>query len=65
VLRRRRTVPVYPLLAPIGAVVVTVLVTYASTRFRSTAEPVLVVLAAIALSAVVDRLQPVRASVPA
>ena len=53
VLRRRRTVPLYPLLAPIGVVIVTVLVTYASTRFRSTAEPVLVVLAAIAIDAAV------------
>ncbi len=41
--------PLYPLLAPIAAVVVTVLTTYASTRFRTTAEPVFVVLAALAL----------------
>jgi 4-amino-4-deoxy-L-arabinose transferase-like glycosyltransferase len=53
VLRRRRTLPVYPLLAPIGVVVVTVLVTYASTRFRSTAEPALVVLAAVTIDAAV------------
>jgi hypothetical protein len=53
VLRRRRTPPLYPLLAPIGTVIVTVLVTYASTRFRSTAEPMLVVLAAIAVDAAV------------
>jgi 4-amino-4-deoxy-L-arabinose transferase-like glycosyltransferase len=50
-LRRRRTT-VYPLLAPIGVVVITVLTTYASTRFRASAEPVLVVLAAVAIEAV-------------
>jgi 4-amino-4-deoxy-L-arabinose transferase-like glycosyltransferase len=54
VLRRRRTV-LYPLLAPIGVVVITVLTTYASTRFRASAEPVLVVLAAVAIDAVVSR----------
>ena len=61
VLRRRRTVPLYPLLAPVGVVVVTVLVTYASTRFRSTAEPVLVVLAALAVEGRVPALARVGA----
>lgn len=49
--RRAKSPPLYPLLAPIAAVIVTVLVTYASTRFRTTAEPSLVVLAALALDA--------------
>jgi len=54
VLRRRaHSPPLYPLLAPIFAVLVTVLVTYASTRFRTTAEPSLVVLSAIAIDAAV------------
>jgi hypothetical protein len=49
--RRANSPPLYPLLAPVFAVVVTVLVTYASTRFRTTAEPSLVVLSAIAVDA--------------
>jgi asparagine N-glycosylation enzyme membrane subunit Stt3 len=51
VLLRRRDpgLPVLPLLAPIVVVVVTVLATYASTRFRSIAEPSLAILAAVAL----------------
>jgi 4-amino-4-deoxy-L-arabinose transferase-like glycosyltransferase len=55
VLHRRRTVPVWPLLAPVGVVVVTVLVTYASTRFRAAAEPALVVLAVVAVDAAIRR----------
>ncbi len=58
VLRRRNLAPpLYPLLAPIIAVIVTVLITYASTRFRTTAEPSLAVLAAVAIDAAVLRLQ--------
>jgi len=45
--------PVFPLLAPVLVVVVTVLVTYASTRFRTTAEPALAVLAAVAIDALI------------
>lgn len=37
------------LLAPVGAVAVTVVLTYGNTRFRSTADPALVLLAAVAL----------------
>ena len=49
-----RAPPVYPLIAPIVVVIVTVLVTYASTRFRTTAEPSLTVLAAVAILATID-----------
>ncbi len=49
---RDRALPLFPLLAPIGVVIVTVLVTYASTRFRAEAEPVLCVLAALAFNRV-------------
>ena len=57
--RRTRTTdgrapPVYPLIAPIIVVLVTVLVTYASTRFRTTAEPALAVLAAVAIVVAID-----------
>ncbi|MCU1466600.1 MAG: hypothetical protein JWM72_2528 [Actinomycetia bacterium] len=55
ILRRRHVVPVYPLIAPIVVVFVTVVVTYASTRFRTTAEPALVVLAAVAVDAAIQR----------
>ncbi len=50
--RRDGRVPLYPLLAPIGAVIVTVLLTYASTRFRAIAEPSLAVLTAVAIDAI-------------
>jgi 4-amino-4-deoxy-L-arabinose transferase-like glycosyltransferase len=56
VLARNKTSPVYPLLAPIAVVIVTVIVTYASTRFRAIAEPMLAVLAAVALVAAWDRI---------
>jgi hypothetical protein len=49
-----RAPPLYPLIALIVVVLVTVLVTYASTRFRTTAEPALTVLAALAVVAAVD-----------
>jgi 4-amino-4-deoxy-L-arabinose transferase-like glycosyltransferase len=49
-----RAPPVYPLIAPIVVVLVTVLVTYASTRFRTTTEPALSVLAAVAIVAAID-----------
>jgi 4-amino-4-deoxy-L-arabinose transferase-like glycosyltransferase len=47
--RRDSRVPVLPLLAPIVVVVLTVLATYASTRFRAIAEPSLAILAAVAV----------------
>ena len=47
--------PMYPMLAPIVVVLLTVLVTYASTRFRTSAEPSIVVLAAIAIDAAIAR----------
>ncbi len=49
--------PLYPLLMPIIVVVITVLVTYASTRFRTTAEPSLVVLAALAIDGAIRDVQ--------
>jgi 4-amino-4-deoxy-L-arabinose transferase-like glycosyltransferase len=55
VLRRRRTVPVFPLLALPAIVIVTVAVTYGSNRFRAPAETSLVVLAAIAIDALWQR----------
>jgi len=56
VLRRRaHAPPQYPLLALVVVVVVTVLITYASTRFRTTAEPSFVVLAAVAIEAGLGR----------
>ncbi len=50
-LRRRRTVPVFPLLVPPVIVLVTTAVVYASTRFRAPAEVSLCILTAIALDA--------------
>jgi 4-amino-4-deoxy-L-arabinose transferase-like glycosyltransferase len=65
VVRRRRERPLFPLLAPIGVFLVTVVVTYASTRFRATAEPMIAVLAAVAIEAAVDRVVRTRAAVDA
>ncbi len=49
--RKPRGPPLYPVLAPIYALVLTVLVTYASTRFRAVAEPSIAVLAALGIDA--------------
>jgi 4-amino-4-deoxy-L-arabinose transferase-like glycosyltransferase len=61
---RRRKIPVHPLLATVVVVFVTVVVTYASTRFRTTAEPALVVLASAAIDAAINtsfsRLRPAQ-----
>jgi 4-amino-4-deoxy-L-arabinose transferase-like glycosyltransferase len=50
VLRRRR-VPVFPLVAPIVTVVVTVALLYSTTRFRAPADLALAMLSAVALDA--------------
>lgn len=50
-LRRRRTVPVFPLLVPPMTVLLTVAIIYASTRFRAAAEVSLCLLAAVAVDA--------------
>jgi hypothetical protein len=55
VLRRRR-VPVFPLLAPIVTVVITVLLLYSTTRFRAPADLSLAVLSAAAVDAAWNRL---------
>lgn len=46
---RRAGVPLFPLLAVLVDVVVVVLIDYGQTRFRATLEPVLVLLAAVAV----------------
>ncbi|HUF85171.1 MAG TPA: glycosyltransferase family 39 protein [Acidimicrobiia bacterium] len=61
VILRRRRVPLFPILAPIGIVTVVAIVFYGSIRFRVAAEVSLVVLAAIALDALVDRRSGARA----
>ena len=58
--RRRASTPIYPLIAPIIVVLVTVLATYASTRFRTSGEPSIVVLAAIAIDAAISRISTSR-----
>jgi hypothetical protein len=47
----RARAPRWPLLVPVAVVFVTVVVTYASTRFRATGEPSIAVLAALAIDA--------------
>jgi predicted RND superfamily exporter protein len=53
---RRRRVPLIPLLAVVGAVIVTVAVVYGTTRFRAPAEVPLVLLGAVGIDVVVRRL---------
>jgi 4-amino-4-deoxy-L-arabinose transferase-like glycosyltransferase len=52
---RRRSGPVWILLAPVALVVVATAISYGFTRFRIAAEPGLVVLAAFGLMAIRDR----------
>jgi 4-amino-4-deoxy-L-arabinose transferase-like glycosyltransferase len=66
VVRRRRqaepgAAPIFPMMAPVVVVMITVLTTYASTRFRAAAEPALAVLSAIAIEAAVASLRGRRA----
>jgi 4-amino-4-deoxy-L-arabinose transferase-like glycosyltransferase len=55
VLLRRRKVPVYPLLALPVIAMIAIAITFASSRYRSTAEPALAILAAVAIDALVRR----------
>jgi len=57
VLGRRRPAHLWPLLATVVAVSVTTMITYGNQRFRAGAEPAFVVLAAVAVLAVVDRVR--------
>jgi 4-amino-4-deoxy-L-arabinose transferase-like glycosyltransferase len=57
ILRRRRGPPVFPLVVVPAAVLFTVALTYATDRFRASAETALAVLAAIALDALWKRLR--------
>ncbi len=50
---RRKKVPLSPVVAPVFIVIITVMVTYANTRFRTTTEPSLAILTAVAIDAVV------------
>lgn len=66
VLRRRgRIDAVLVLLAPIALVVLVGAVVYGSTRFRTAAEPMIVVAAAVALDALLGRLTRRRRAAPA
>ena len=56
VLRRRRT-PIFPLVALIAIMFVTVALSYGAQRFRAVAEPALLVLAAVAIDAGLRRVQ--------
>ena len=55
VLLRRRRVRVWPFLVPPAIVTVGALLSYGQTRFRVPAEPTIVILAAVAVSAMVRR----------
>jgi 4-amino-4-deoxy-L-arabinose transferase-like glycosyltransferase len=55
VLRRRREVPVFPLLVVPAVVLMAVAIMFAQTRYRAPAEPAVVILAAAAIDAVMRR----------
>jgi hypothetical protein len=55
VLRRRREVPVFPLLVVPAVVLMAVAAIFAQTRYRAPAEPAVVVLAAVAVDAMLPR----------
>jgi hypothetical protein len=57
VILRRRRVPVFPLAVFPVLVVISVTITFATTRYRAIAEGVFVLLAAVAIDAAVSRLQ--------
>jgi 4-amino-4-deoxy-L-arabinose transferase-like glycosyltransferase len=57
VVLRRRRIPVFPLAALPAVVLISVALTYASTRYRAIAEGALVVLAAVAVRAGLQRWQ--------
>ncbi len=59
--RRDGRPPLWPLVMPIVVVLVTVLVTYASTRFRTSGEPSLVMLAAVAIDGAIAMVSTTRA----
>jgi hypothetical protein len=52
---RRRGVTLFPILAPFGIVVIVAALFYGHTRFRVPAEISIVVLAAVTLDALIDR----------
>jgi 4-amino-4-deoxy-L-arabinose transferase-like glycosyltransferase len=54
-LARRRRGQLWPLLVPVATVTIGVAVTYGQTRFRSAAEPTIVILAAVAIAALWER----------
>jgi 4-amino-4-deoxy-L-arabinose transferase-like glycosyltransferase len=60
IVRRRRGPPVFPLVVLPAVVLFTVAVTYATDRFRASAETALAVLAAVALDAAWQGLRPRR-----
>jgi hypothetical protein len=58
IVHRRRGPPVFPLVVVPGVVLFTVALTYATDRFRASAETALAVLAAVAVDALWQRLRP-------
>jgi hypothetical protein len=59
---RRRRIPIYPLLAPFAVVIVVVVTTFATNRYRASAEGSLCLLAAVGLVALWDVVTRLRAA---
>ncbi|HWC66440.1 MAG TPA: glycosyltransferase family 39 protein [Acidimicrobiales bacterium] len=62
VILRRRRIPIYPLVAPFAVVLVVVVTTFATNRYRASAEGSLCLLAAVAVVALSDAVGRVRAT---
>ena len=60
VVMRRRKVPVYIVCAPIFATIVTTTITFYQNRYRASAEPAFCLLAAVAIDAIVRRMERAR-----
>ena len=59
---RRRKVPISPIVATIATVAIAVAITFGQTRYRASAEPVLVIGAAVAAAELLGRFRTVRSA---
>jgi peptidoglycan/LPS O-acetylase OafA/YrhL/4-amino-4-deoxy-L-arabinose transferase-like glycosyltransferase len=59
---RRRKIPISPIVATIATVAIAVAITFGQTRYRASAEPVLVIGAAVAAAELLGRFRPPRSA---
>ena len=63
-LARRKTVPIWPLLAPCAIATIISVLAYGTPRFRVIAEPSIAILAAVGVTAILGRLIRSREDLP-